>query len=104
MTRPDQAPTAHRSEQNLPDAPQDTTAPSPSQGYLAVQDPPTTTASPSPVKNLRPQRDRKPNTRLNPAEWELGKMDSAQQFVPTMDWCLDMIRWIAKVGGGGGRR
>ena len=43
-----------------------------------------------------------PNVRLDPAEWELGKMDTAQQFIPTMDWGLDMIRWIAqreKVGG-----
>ena len=104
MTRPDLTHTAPGPEQNFPDDPhQCTPAPSPGQGRLQVQDLPTTPAATSPDRNLRPQRDRRPNVRLDPAEWELGKMDSAQQFVPTMDWCLDMIRWIAKEGGGGRR-
>ena len=104
MTRPNQTHTAPGPEQNLPDEPhQYTPAPSPGQGHLEVQDPPTTPAATSPARNLRPQRDRRPNVKLDPAEWELGKMDSAQQFVPTMDWCLDMIKWIAKEEGGGRR-
>ena len=73
-----------------------TPASPPSQGHPEVPRPPTTLSAPSPDQCLRPQRQRKPNVRLDPVEWELGKMDTAQQLVPTMDWCLDMMRWIAQ--------
>ena len=49
----------------------------PRQGHLAVPNPPTTLSAPSSVQSLRPQRHRKTNVRLDPAEWELGKMDTA---------------------------
>ena len=122
MTAPDQVHLPLRPEQSLPDTHEpipDTPEPFPDMsqvqgpptpysppGHLARPSPLTAPSAPSSVQNQRPQRVRKPNVRLDPAEWELGKMDSAQQFVPTMDWCLDMIRWIAKQEGGkeGGRR
>ena len=106
MTVPDQVHPSLKSEQHHPDilelitdALPDTTKPIPAMFQVQgspTPDPPTTLSAPSPVQSLRPQRHRTPNVRLNPAEWELGKMDTAQQFIPTMDWCLDMIRWNAK--------
>ena len=50
----------------------------------------------TPVQSDRPRRNRVPNVRLNPEEWELGQVDTVNQFMPTMDWCLEMIKWIAK--------
>ena len=52
----------------------------------------------------RPQRERKQNVKYSPDEWELRDIATDDQFVPTMAWCLDMIRWIAQREEVGGKR
>ena len=124
---PDQVSLFPRSEQYLPDARpdavQDTYEPVPTMSQ--AQDPPTPNSlpmphhlpapepqddlpQPSPAPSTRPQRQRKPNVKLDPAEWELGQIDNAKQYIPIINWCLHMIGWIVQqeeVGGTrGGRR
>ena len=75
-------------------------------GPLPTMPQPFPTMQASPDQSDRPQRTRKPNVRLSPEEWELGQVDVAKQFVPTMDWCMDLIKWVARhemdTKGGGG--
>ena len=74
-----------------------TPATPPRQGHPTAPSPNTTMSAPSPFRALGLRGKRNPM---------LGQVDTVKQFVPTMEWCLELIRLIAKQGAGeeGGRR